>query len=69
MLEIPDKCIHWKVANSVLFRWWCLGICGRTNGRLCDWWCRIAERHGMWTLVFMLGIPFVVAIWAFARFF
>ena len=51
MSGIPAKCVDWKVANSVIFRWWCIGICGRTDGRLCDWWCRVAERYGMWTLV------------------
>ena len=67
MLEIPAKCVHWKVANSALSRWWCLAVCGRTNGRLCDWWCRIAERYGMWTLILTLGVPNGLIVWVLMR--
>ena len=67
MLRIPDKCMDWKVANSAQFRWWCLGLCGRTDCRLCDRWCRIAERHGMWTLLFTLGTPIAITIWFLLR--
>ncbi len=58
---IPPKCSTLKVANSLLFRWWCSFICGGlTGGRLCSPWCSVAERYGMWTLVFTLPIPLIV---------
>ena len=68
MLQIPDKCMHWKMANSILFRWWCLAICGLTGGRLTGgrlwhWWCRITDRYGMWTLIVTLGIPIGAVVW------
>ena len=57
---IPAKCSALKVANSPLFGWWCNWICGGlTGGRLCSPWCLVAERYGMWTLVFTLPIPVV----------
>ena len=30
---------------------------GNTGGRLCEPWCRIVERHGLWTLLATIGLP------------
>ncbi len=62
MPHIPEKCRNWKVARHHLFAWWCKGVCGRLHGKLCEPWCRLAERRGLWTLWLTLGIPVVIFV-------
>lgn len=57
---IPYRCRSRKVANSSYFEWWCRYVCGRTKGKLCDPWCRVVERFGMWTLGFTLFLPLIL---------
>jgi len=59
---IPEKCKNWKVANAPMFNYWCRYICGHTNGRLCEPWCLIAEKHGLWTLWITLGLPLAIVL-------
>jgi len=54
---IPAKCKSWKVANTPLLNYWCRFICGKTNGKLCEPWCKIVERYGLWTLMITIGLP------------
>ncbi len=61
---IPDKCKDWKVASSPLTKWWCKLACGGlTKGKICEPWCRIVERYGMWTLILTLGLPTFLIVW------
>jgi len=57
MPDIPEKCRSWKVARNPLFAWWCRGVCGRLRGKLCEPWCKVVERHGLWTLWLTLALP------------
>jgi hypothetical protein len=63
MSRVPEKCRGWKVANSALTSWWCNLVCGRiTGGRLCEPWCRVVERYGLWTLLITIGLPLVIIV-------
>jgi len=62
MPKIPEKCRAWMVARHPLFAWWCRGVCGRLRGKLCEPWCRVAERHGLWTLWLTLGLPIAAIV-------
>lgn len=64
---IPDKCKDWKVAKAPLLNYWCKCICGNTGGKLCEPWCRIVEKHGMWTLLITIGLPIVLILLIVAR--
>ncbi|MFQ6119155.1 MAG: hypothetical protein ACE5KE_04610 [Methanosarcinales archaeon] len=59
-MTIPTKCSNWKLANNSLTNWWCKLICGKTNGKLCERWCLIVEKYGMWTLWLTLGLPLIL---------
>lgn len=62
-MPIPVKCRDWKVANHRLTAWWCRAVCGKlTRGKLCEPWCRVAERHGMWTLFLTFGLPAILIV-------
>ena len=70
MAKLPERCRSWKVANWPLTAWWCRGVCGPLNGKLCVGWCRIVQRYGLWTLWITLGVPAVVLavlIWLAVR--
>jgi hypothetical protein len=60
---IPDKCKSWKLANIPLLNCWCRYICGNTKGKLCEPWCKIVEKHGLWTLLITLGLPLLLLVW------
>ena len=60
MGSIPKKCENANVANSPLFRWWCMLVCSLTRGWICSPWCWLAEKWGMWTLWITLPLPVAV---------
>ena len=61
MPKIPEKCRAWKVANFPLLSWWCKLVCGATGGKLCEPWCRLVEKWGLWTLLLTIGLPLLAA--------
>jgi len=60
---IPEKCKQWKVANAPLLKYWCECVCGSTGGKLCEPWCKIVEKYGMWTLLITIGLPIALILW------
>lgn len=66
---IPDKCKNWKLANIPVLNLWCKLICGNTNGKICEPWCKIIEKYGLWTLPITLGIPIILIIYIIIKIF
>ncbi|MDP2844580.1 MAG: hypothetical protein Q8N79_00710 [Candidatus Methanoperedens sp.] len=59
---IPEKCKSWKLANTPLLNYWCKCICGNTGGKLCEPWCKLVEKYGIWTLLITIGVPVVLIL-------